>query len=487
MSLDSKLKYCLFFFTILISLNMFFSHPQGDDELVSIYIANLLLDALKNFEFKNFIVVLLQNYHPPGREFVLMLAFIFFEESLLTARLFTVILYAFIILKVFELSKKISNDLKISFFISLLLATTGIFQIQAMVSIHGITSFLSLLIIIKLLDFQKKTSTSIGDIVYLISISFVGFLFSNTFLLFTAPMYLTLNYLFYINKYDLKLIFFINLIILLFYIIYFLIFLGIPYYYYFSNQTSVPIGQLYKYFYRYDNSGLSLKSFYENFKITNFYLFPFIFYFLSLIGTYNIYKNYKLIFFNLIFYLIIFNFMVQIHTGQHFLTYIVVTIPFGIIFLYKNFDFLNKKVKYFFGISFLLITFCWTYFFHIKTYKELDYPNLAKFNFFLEHKWLHNKKYPIEEIDLELSKIQPNKTLNMAGVEWNIYFKNRNYFYYKKHFFEKYDCNQILNLYEHEIQAILFKSKKIRDCFNHINNMALKNFSKSNFWLIYKK
>ena len=487
MSLDLKFKFSLFFFTTLISFNMLFSHPQGDDELVSIYIANELLIALKKFDFKEFFIILLQNYHPPGREFTLMAVFVFFEDTFLNARVVTIILYTFIILKIFELSKKLSNNLKISFFISIFLATTGLFQIQTMISIHGITTFISLLIVIKLLDIEVNKFISIKNFSYLITLSFVGFLFSNTFLLFSAPMYLILNYLLYKNKYNLKFILLINFFISLFYIIYFLIFLGIPYYLYYNNEINAPVGQLYKYFFRYDNSELSLKSFHENFKITNFYSLPFVFYFLSLIGTYSIFKNYKLIFLTLVIYFILFNFIITIHTGQHYLSFVILTYPFGILFLYKKLIFINKNIKYMLGVLFFSITLCWTFFFHIKSYNEIDYPDISKLNFFLDYKWLHNRKFPIDEIDLELSKIGQKKTLNLAGVEWSIYFKDRNFFYYKNHFFEKYNCKQILSLYENKLKAIIFKDQKITNCLNNLKEISIKNFSKSKIWLITKK
>lgn len=488
MSENIKFKFPLAVLTILVSVSMLFSHPQGDDELVSIHIADQLLSSLKTFNLKQFIIILLQNYHPPGREIILMITFLFLDSSLFSARLITVILYILIILKVFELSKKISKNSLLSFFASMMLALTGIFQIQAMVSIHGITTLLLLLLVTRFVDFQNNNLINKKDIFYIITLSIVGFLFSNTFLLFSAPMYLIVNYLMIKSNYDLKFILTLNVIIFLFYLTYFLFFLGIPYYLFINEKINAPVGQLYKYFFRYDNSELSLKSLIENFGITNFYTFPFLFYFLSIIGTINIFKNYKIIFFILIIYFILFNFIILIHTGQHFLTYIIITYPFGFFAINKIIKIDRNKNSSYIGICLLLLIIInWTYFFHIKSYKEQDYPNISQFHFFLDHKWLHNKKYPVDEIELELLKIGKNKTLNLAGVEWNIYFREKNFFYYKDHFFKKYDCKQVKSLFEEKLQAILFKDKRYINCFNDYSDIFLKNFKKSNIRLILKK
>ena len=105
---NRELKIILFFLSFCISFIMFFSHPQGDDEMVSIFIAQESYQHVINLKFFDFSSVLLQNYHPPGRELVLMLSHFVFEDNLVNARIISVTLYAFIIIKLFELSYKIT-------------------------------------------------------------------------------------------------------------------------------------------------------------------------------------------------------------------------------------------------------------------------------------------------------------------------------------------------------------------------------------------
>ena len=186
----SNLKLYLFLITLIFSSSMLISHPQGDDELVSLFIANKMGDALLNFEIYEFIKVIGQNYHPPGREFLLLPFLTFLELDLISGRVLTITIYCFIIIQLFDLLN-ILNPKSHSFnFLSIvLISITGLFQIQAMVSIHGFVTLFGIIIIKKILNLDYKFHF-LKEILIILILSFIAFLFSNTFLLLSIPLYL---------------------------------------------------------------------------------------------------------------------------------------------------------------------------------------------------------------------------------------------------------------------------------------------------------
>ena len=94
MKLINKHTY-LFFITLSFSIWMLFSHPQGDDELVSIFIANKLAEALLNLEIYEFIKIIGQNYHAPGRELVLLPFLTFLPTEIISGRILSILIYCF--------------------------------------------------------------------------------------------------------------------------------------------------------------------------------------------------------------------------------------------------------------------------------------------------------------------------------------------------------------------------------------------------------
>lgn len=486
---NRDLKIILTFLAFGISYIMFFSHPQGDDEMISIFIAQELYKHITTFNFFDFFSVLLQNYHPPGRELVLMLSHFIFEDNLINARIISVSLYAFIIIKLFDLSYKISNDQFISFFISTLIVFTGMFQIQAMVSIHGITTLIGIMLIIKFLDIkEKKNNLSASDINMIIFLNFIAFLFSNTFILISLPSFVILNYFFITNDYKIRKIIYFNTIIFIFYFLYYFVFLFVPYYLYKHGYTNEPIGQYYKYLFRIENTNFELSSIVENFKIVNFYTFPIFFYVLSLIGTLFLLLRFRLIFLLLFLYFISFQFFIKLSTGQHFLSYVFWTLPFGIYYLIDEIMKIKiiKKKFIFSSIIIILITFSWTFYSHIKFYDEKKFPKFSNMQNLIDTKWTHNKRFPLDEIEKELKKVKKNNTLNLAGKEWNIYYKKNDFFYNNDLNFNNFDCDKIKQDYQN-IQAILLKNSVFYSCIKDLQNSKIIDFKNSSFLIVKKK
>ena len=133
-----------------------------------------------------------------------------------------------------------------------------------------------------------------------------------------------------------------------------------------------------------------------------FYTFPIIFYLISLIGFFYTFLKFKKIFFLLIFYFLIFNFVINIHTGQHYLSFVIWTIPFGVVCVSN----LNHNLKKFFKIIIIILLplqALYTFYFHINSYAEKEYPHEIKI-FFAKSVWSHNIKYQLEAIKEDLEK-----------------------------------------------------------------------------------
>ena len=120
------------------------------------------------------------------------------------------------------------------------------------------------------------------NIYIIVLISFLAFLFSNTFILISAPLYLIIFIMMLKVKIEQRSLFFFVITLSLFYLFYYSVFLGYPYLLLQLNEVNEPFGQLYKYYLRADKTLLSIKPFVENFKLSNFYSFPLIYYLISL-------------------------------------------------------------------------------------------------------------------------------------------------------------------------------------------------------------
>ena len=483
----SNLKLYLFLITLIFSSSMLISHPQGDDELVSLFIANKMGDALLNFEIYEFIKVIGQNYHPPGREFLLLPFLTFLELDLISGRVLTITIYCFIIIQLFDLLN-ILNPKSHSFnFLSIvLISITGLFQIQAMVSIHGFVTLFGIIIIKKILNLDYKFHF-LKEILIILILSFIAFLFSNTFLLLSIPLYLMILIMMLKYNIQIKKVVYSFLFIIFFYVLYYSIFLGYPYYLLYSGQVEEPFGQLYKYYFRADNSYLNIKSFIDNFKVTNFYSFPLLFYSISLIGFFYSASKFKKIFFLLSLYFLVINFVVNIHTGQHYLSFVIWTFPFGIAYISN----LNLSVKRFLRIIiiFLLpLQAIYTFYFHINSYDEKIYPHKIKNLTFSKSVWIHNLKYPLTEIEKDLENFRRGQILNLAGVQWTIHFDKNNFFKNNKvEPAKEHKCEDLSQLiYQKKIDAVLYLERNDLQCLKEKKDFINKVYKNSSFNLVYK-
>ena len=130
-------------------------------------------------------------------------------------------------------NKKYSNNL-FAFTCGLLLGGSGLFHIQTMALSHGVVTFVGMLIIYLITrnDYLISKKISSKHFFTLSMILYIGFLFFNTLILVAFMLHLIQFFLIIKHKnirIELRNFILISLLITSFYIIYYLIFLGIPY------------------------------------------------------------------------------------------------------------------------------------------------------------------------------------------------------------------------------------------------------------------
>ena len=104
----------------------------------------------------------------------------------------------------------------------------------------------------------------------------------------------------------------------------------------------------------------------------------------------------------------------------------------------------------------------------------------------IDTKWTHNKRFPLDEIEKELKKVKKNNTLNLAGKEWNIYYKKNDFFYNNDLNLNNFDCDKIKQDYQN-IQAILLKNSVFYSCIKDLQNSKIIDFKNSSFLIVKKK
>ena len=433
------------FFAVLIPLKfVLFPNLEGEDEVLTFLINVKILNFIQEFDFKQIIIELIKDWHPPGRNLLSITTLSFLPDTISTTRLIYYILWIFSTLLVVKISKKICSD-KLAYVSASLICLSGIFHIQIMSFAHVAVTFFGLIIILILLS-NENEKISLKKYTFLMSVSFLGFLFFNTFILITIGLNILVIYEFFKDK-KLKSKEFINFIALaflffLFYLLYYFIFLGLPYlvtfnqnfvnnlnYYFnelnFGNWDGKPFGQLHQYMTRNDNATLNTQAFLSNIRYLNWHFFPFIGFFIFIISYIMIFINFKKIFILLLPYFLIFNFYIQGNTVQHFASLFIWCLPFFPLWMKKlNFSRIVNYVLYFVS-SFVL--FFYTFTFHIKDYNSKNYPILFSELFYGDIKWAPNIKRPLEEISREVKSISSKDQNILYSIDGAFLYYLRDY------------------------------------------------------------
>ena len=292
------------------------------------------------------------------------------------------------------------------------------FHIQTMALSHGVVSFVGILIIylITQKEYLKSNKNFTKHFLTLSIILYIGFLFFNT--LIVISLMLNVIYFFLIIrskniKKNLINFIIISLIFSFLYIVYYLIFLGIPYLMVnshefifflqknfeisdFGNWDGNNFGQLHQYTVRSNTSKLNFLSILANVKYLNWHFFPFVSIIIIFFGIIALWRNFKLILILITPYFIITNFYMNGNTAQHFASNFIWLVPFSCIYLSKISK--NNFFKYTFNIAICASLLSFTTWAHIYPYKENNYPYKIVNFVYGSVKWPSNLHRPLQEM-----------------------------------------------------------------------------------------
>ena len=481
-----------------------FINPQlfGEDEASTFLLTSGLLNNLKELNFFNFFKSLLGSYHPPAR-YILPIPFIeVFGENIISMRIPYFILWIASCALVTKIAFVISGKFG-ALITGLFLAISGLFNLEIQSLSHGATVFFGLLLISELLKHDSEECFIFNKKKALIKINIyllLGFLFFTSWSVIIFGFYLFLTFRLLKRKDFIKNItqlFLITLPFFLFYIIYYIIFLGFPYWLinfngveifnlFFNKNiqiTNEPFGQLYQNFYRVNNAGLNINGFIENIKTLNWAYLPIIGPILFFLGLVNIFKNKRNIFYTIIIYFLLFNFYFSGNTGQHIQTLFIMLFAFSInemIALFKSKFFF----KYFVILKIVLLIF-FTYIFHLRDYNEKNFPYEYESLFFATSKWPQNLHRPLDEIVFQLSNFKKNEkpVLNLIDGAVSLYHGKELKWIYKKDIEGPKISKENCYVFDSKNYRAAVSSKKLKD-FCYSKSLEFIEFENSNLYIL---
>ena len=422
---DKSVYIYILILSSLVPISSMLNPQLRNDEVLTFLININILNYLYDFEFKNILVELFKDWHPPGRNLFSITSIFIFGESIFALRLPYYLLWIASCFLSFKITKIFSSNNLPGFLSTTLIAGSGLFHMQIMGFGHGVVTFFGLLIIYKLSNYFKKNNTFIPfkEFNIICGLSFICFLFFNTFILITINLYLIQFFLILKNNNKFLIKFFISSFLIgSLHIIYLLLFLGLPYLivnepqfidllikffgnFNFGNWDYKPFGQYHQYLIRGEAASLNYESFISNISYLNWHFFPFISIIIIPISIIYIYLKHKYIFILLLPYFFITSFFMQGNTANHFASIFIWLLPFFSLFVSKVF-FDNKSKVVILIFSIILISF--TLFYHVKPYNEKNYPFtlIEKFNGLLI--WPPNLNRPLKNISEEIKKYNNN-------------------------------------------------------------------------------
>ena len=400
-------------------------NPQllGEDEALTFLASSNILNHISNFNFVGFVSEIVKDWHPPGRNLFPLWSMKIFGSSMTSIRFPYYLIWIMTCILGVLITKKFSNDL-CAYICATLLAGSGLFHLQTMALSHGIVSFVGMLIIY-LITKNKillSESFSIKRFLLLSSIIFIGFLFFNTLILLAAMLHVIQFFLIFKSKnikYSLIKFIITSIFIFIFYLIYYFIFIGVPMLmvnsndfliflktYWgisdFGNWDGKKFGQYHQYNVRSGSSKFNISSLIANIRYLNWHFFPILSLFIVPCSIFILYISFRKVFFLILPYLIVTNFVMSGNTGQHFASAFIWLIPFFCIYLSILMRSSNvKKVSITLFLTLILPFTLWA---HILPYNEINYPYNIVNNLYGSKKWPPNLNRSLKLISNTVKK-----------------------------------------------------------------------------------
>ena len=406
-------------------------NPQlmGEDEVLTFLVNIEILESLKNLSPKDFFINLIKDFHPPGRNLFSIPSIIIFGENITALRLPYYILWIVTCYFSLKIINKLNGNKDSLIFNIFLIAGTGLFHIQIMGFGHGMTTFLGIFLIYKLIIFTEKKQDFIPHKLFnqITILCFVGFLFFNTFILLTFNLFLIQLFLILKNnKKEFITFFLISFLHFFLYFFYYCIFLGLPYLLVNESQTILPIienifgklnfgnwdqktfGQYHQYTVRQNSLAFNYSSLLANIKYLNWHFLPYASYFVIIFSILYLLKKQIIVFLFIITYFLFVNFLMVGNTGQHFVSLFIWLIPFFSLYVSSKVNFSNYTyILKFFYFFIILFTFSC----HIYIYNEKNYPHKITSIVNGNLKWPPNLKRPLKQISNDVKSHNINNEL----------------------------------------------------------------------------
>ena len=432
LSVSQKLWLVTIFVGIIsfaISSKILLGYLQGDDESLYMTRANEILYEFRFMDLQDVSRLLILHDHPPLPILILTFSIAIFGFNIIALRLPNVILWVISTMLATRVGWRIGG-LKIGLLSGIFLAISGIYDMEALgfgMSAEVIGGLLLINLLINNFDWNLETPNSRKKYYLGGAYLAVSYLFYTSTLPVIGIYHLLVGYKAYKNQPYLKTIqkyFFYTAPFVLFYVLYNLIFLGIPAYAVFFHGAT-PYGQLAQNLGR-AHSTINYNSLLSNLMVMNWFVIPFISWIILGVGIWYQIRKHREIFLIFLGYAILWSFYISGNTGQHFLAYFCWLLPFGIVSISNFLSRFTSRIRLLVWLVLLSLMFIWTYQVHLKMYTYDSYPRSLATNFWAEPLgWPNNIYRPVVEIATSM-----NERLGPKGKYITLIDTSFEYFYF---------------------------------------------------------
>ncbi|SBW09591.1 membrane hypothetical protein [uncultured Alphaproteobacteria bacterium] len=412
-----------------VSAVMFFSSFHGDDEVMTLRVAARVVDALKTGDFRLTAMLLGADYHPPLRNLLPLPSIALLGPTMFAVRLPSILAWSLSCVLAGTIAVRLTSSRLIGLISGILVALTGLFQLEAMAIGHGYLTCIGLLLCRQLLIDPPRALLEKEDERAFIKTSMIlyaGFLCFTTFSLYVAAIYT-----FYLisairapidhRRRAISRLIWLALPFVLAYLAYYAVFIGVPLYMLKQGYVDAPFGQLHQNLLRSQTAHLNIQSLIDNIKTTNYYTFPVIGPLISAIGLIGMLRRSPALFASSFLYFIIISFYMSGNTGQHFLSLTVWCFPFAAaVILRSNETLAATAPRAVIGLVAAAIG-AWTFWLHMWPYSDTSYPDDVAARSFGNPLWRNNAITPIEAVGARLGNTD-GLVGSAAGSAWEFYY-----------------------------------------------------------------
>ena len=423
---DKTLLFVLLFLAAVTSIRaVLFPQLSGEDESLTFLVAKNILESIYELDWKKFIFVIGTDWHPPGRNLLPVPFIALFGDNITAIRIPYWLMWISTCFLLSDIAGRLGGR-GAAFICGILIVGTGLFNLEIQGLAHGAATFFGILIIREIilhppddLSYAKNKTAFLRGGVW----AFLGFLFFTSLLPMAGLFHLLWLYPCFkfgnkMQKFKIFLI--LNIPFFIFYIGYYLIFIGIPIWLIEFNGISIlksimpgfipenwelqPIGQYHQYLTRINGTELNISSLKANLATITWAFAPFLGPIIVILGMIGQILYAPRILILTLPYFLIFSFYITGNTGQHFQSWFIWILPFAsqiILGTLKK----SEKIGYFIGLPLLVTLFSFTWFAHLQQYNEINFPHAFAKKIGGITKWPQNLQRPLKLIVKDLEEI----------------------------------------------------------------------------------